>query len=331
MVSKRVKRPDEFALIGQYFRPLATDPGAFELSDDAAAYRPSRGRDLVLTVDTVAAGVHFHPSDPPDSIARKALRVNLSDLAAKGASAVGYMLALALPHDWSERWVRRFAAGLADDQRRYDVTLLGGDTTRAAGGVTISITAIGEVPTGKMVRRSGARPGDAIFVSGTLGDAALALEIARGKLSASRASTARLLDRYRNPQPRMSLAPVLRRYAHSALDVSDGLVGDLAHVCSASGVGAVIEAARVPLSKDASSLVVAQPQALTTALTGGDDYEILATVGQEKAAAFVDAAGAVGVAVTEIGRVGAAGDSVPVVLDQNGKALRLAQIGHTHF
>lgn len=330
MVSRRPTRPDEFALIARYFRPLASGAGAFGLADDAASYRAAPGKDLVLTVDTVAAGVHFNADDPPASIARKALRVNLSDLAAKGATAVGYLLALALPDDWSEQWMGDFVAGLAQDQETYEIDLLGGDTTKASGGLTVTITAIGEVPKGEMVLRSGACPGDAILVSGTIGDAALGLKVLRDEISASGVAAERLLDRYRHPQPRMALAPVLRHFANCAMDVSDGLVGDLAHICAASGVGALIEASKVPLSEAARTLLEAGEQRLETVLTGGDDYEILATVPAGNVAAFVSEAESAGVSITQIGQV-VAGKGPPVVHGGDGTPLVLAGIGHTHF
>jgi thiamine-monophosphate kinase len=329
MARARAKRPGEFALIERYFHPLATDRGAFRLTDDAALYRQRPGDDLVLTADLVSAGIHFLPDDPPESIARKALRVNLSDLAGKGAEPFGYLLALALPADWTEGWLRKFAAGLAADQRRYAVTLLGGDTTRAAGGLTISITAVGRLPKGEMVLRSGARPGDAIYVSGTIGDAALGLRIRQGTIGAKAKGARHLLDRYLHPQPRVALAPVVRAFASSAMDISDGLVGDLAHICEVSGVGAEIHADRVPLSSAARSRL-AEPGALESILNGGDDYEILATVPRRRSGDFERAAKAAGVPVAAVGRI-VRDKGPPVVLDADGKPIRLAGHSHTHF
>jgi thiamine-monophosphate kinase len=324
------KRPGEFALIERYFRPLATDPGAFDLIDDAALYAPPRGEELVLTVDTIAAGVHFFADDPPAAIARKALRVNLSDLAAKGATPAAYLMSLALPDGWSEAWVRTFAKGLADDQRRFGISLLGGDTTRASGGLTLTITAIGCVPKGRMVHRAGAKAGDVVFVSGTIGDAALGLGVRLGTVAAPKAAAAYLRDRYLNPQPRTALAPLVRRFANSAMDVSDGLVGDLAHICKASGVGAEIEAGQVPLSRQARAVVAGNRRALGTALTGGDDYEILATVTKSRAGRFAAAARSAGVPVTRIGRI-VEGSDPPLVLGPDGRPMAFAGLGHTHF
>jgi thiamine-monophosphate kinase len=329
MAARRTRRPGEFELIERYFRPLAADPGAFGLTDDAALYRQRPGDDLVLTTDMIAEGVHFFAGDPPESVARKALRVNLSDLAAKGATPFGYLMSLALPEDWTETWLRKFVGGLKADQARYHVTLIGGDTIKAAGGITISITAIGRLPKGRMILRSGARPGDAVFVSGTVGDAALGLRVRQGRIRPPQGAK-RLLDRYLHPQPRLPLAPILRRHATSAIDVSDGLVGDLAHICEVSGVGAEIEAVRVPLSAAARRSVNADRSLLPVVLNGGDDYEIVATVAGSAASGFVRAAKAVGVPVTRIGRI-VAGEGPPVVKDATGRTIGITEKSHTHF
>ncbi|HZP21019.1 MAG TPA: thiamine-phosphate kinase [Bauldia sp.] len=325
-------RPGEFELIEKYFRPLATDAGALGLSDDAAWFRPAAGEEIVLTTDLIAAGVHFFPGDPPESIARKALRVNLSDLAGKGARPLGYLVALALPEDWTEAWIRRFARALADDQRRYAISLFGGDTSRASGGLTIAVTAFGTLPRGTMVHRDGARPGDLVYVSGTIGDAALGLLVCLGRVAGSVPAAARkaLIDRYRHPQPRVELAVAIRRYATAAMDVSDGLVGDLGHICRTSGVTAEIDAGSVPLARAARQVVALGPDYLVAAITGGDDYEILATVSPQNGPAFERAAAKAGVAVTRIGRI-VAGKGPPKVRDAGGEALRFDRAGHTHF
>jgi thiamine-monophosphate kinase len=323
------KRPGEFELIAKYFRPLASDPGAFALTDDAALVAPRAGEEIVVTCDAIAAGVHFFPDDPPESIAQKALRVNLSDLAAKGATPIGYLMALALPVDWTEAWLRRFALGLAADEKQYGIGLLGGDTIRASGGVTVSITALGSVPKGKMVLRSGARPGDAIMVSGTLGDAALALRLRRGSLARPVGGKA-LLERYLRPLPRLELVPLLRRYATSAIDVSDGLLGDLGHICEVSGVSAEVEADAVPLSAPARRIAAVDPSARMLALTGGDDYEILATTAASDVAAFAKAAAAAGVPVARIGTI-VPGHAPPIVKDRDGQPITVVGRSHSHF
>jgi len=326
-----MERPGEFELIERYFRPLAGDPGALSLTDDAAVYRPPHGEEVVLKADLVAEGIHFFADDPPRSIASKALRVNLSDLAAKGAVPVGYLLSLALKPDWAEDWIAGFAAGLAADQERFGLTLFGGDTSRASGGTVVSIAALGRIPNGTMVRRNGARAGDAVFVSGTLGDAALGLRVRLGTLDAMPAGGAadHLLDRYLHPQPRVALAPVIRDFATASMDISDGLVGDLGHICRQSRVAARIEAPAVPLSAAARALAASDPTAFETVLTGGDDYEILATVPARRADAFAVAAAEAGVPVTRIGIVA---DGAPeVIVEGPDGPLRLGRTSHVHF
>jgi thiamine-monophosphate kinase len=327
----RGRRPGEFELIERYFRPLASDPGAFALADDAAMMRPKAGEDLVLTTDFLGAGVHFFEDDPPESIARKALRVNLSDLAAKGAEPVGYLMALALPSDWSEAWVRHFTSALRADQRLYGISLLGGDTSRAPGGMSITITAIGRLPKGTMVHREGARAGDLLFVSGTVGDGALGLRLRLGSIGRPAPGVARpLLDRYLHPQPRVALAAAIRAHATAALDISDGLVGDFGHLCKASGLTGEIDAASVPLSKAAAALLAEDASVLSTILTGGDDYEILAAIPPREAAEFAAKAKAARVPVARIGRL-LRGRGGPVVIGRTGRPMNLGRVSFDHF
>jgi thiamine-monophosphate kinase len=285
---------------------------------------------LVVTTDTLIAEVHFRASDPPDLVARKALRVNLSDLAAMGARPRVYLLNLSVAPGTTEPWVAGFAAGLRTDQESFDVGLLGGDTTATPGPLTITITAIGEAPVGAALRRSGARPGDAVYVSGTVGDAALGLGVAQSRLAGLKAEEAEYLRRrYLVPEPRVALGLALRGIAHAAMDVSDGLVADLGHICTASGVAAVIEAARVPLSPAARAAVAADPARLETALAGGDDYELLFTVAPADTARAAAAAKTAGVAASEIGRI-EAGAGV-IVIGRDGRPMTFGQGGYRHF
>jgi len=323
----------EDRLIARHFRPLAKHPGALGLADDAAVLTPPPGCDLVLTTDGIIAGVHVFPDTPADAIARRALRVNLSDLAAKGAKPAGFLLAVALPAGTTDEWVAAFARGLSEDAGHYDFPLLGGDTDHTPGPLSISITAFGTVPTGTMVRRSGARPGDALFVTGTVGDAALGLMLrkdthAGGSLTAAQRN--HLLTRYVAPEPRNALAETVRTHASAALDISDGLAGDLAKLCRASRVAVEIEAARVPLSDAARALLAAEPALLERVLTGGDDYEILASVPASKVERFRAEARVAGVAVTEIGRL-AAGDAPPQFVHVDATPLDLEQPSYSHF
>jgi thiamine-monophosphate kinase len=323
----------EDRLIARYFGPLAKHPGAFGLSDDAAALTPPAGCDLVLTTDGVIAGVHFFPDDPPGSIARKVLRMNLSDLAAKGARPVGFLLSIALPQKFDEAWLAAFVEGLGSDAEQYGCPLLGGDTDRTPGPTSVSITAFGAVPSGGMVRRSTAKAGDHILVSGTIGDAALGVLIRRDNALAQRwrlndARRDHLLQRYLLPQPRTLLADGVLQHASASMDVSDGLAGDLAKLCRASGVAAEVDVARVPLSEAVRAAVAADPALVETALSGGDDYEILCTMASHNLASFEAAAQAAGIAVTEIGRV-VAGEGARFALD--GKPLHFARPAFSHF
>ena len=334
MSSDNDKLSAEDRLIARYFAPVATHPGALALSDDAAFIKPPPGTDVVLKTDAIIGGVHFFAEDAARDVAKKALRVNLSDLAAKGAKPLGFLLSLALPKETSGDWLSGFAQGLRDDAEAYGCPLFGGDTDRTPGPITISIAMFGSVPEGTMVRRAGAKPGDRVFVSGTIGDAALGLVIRKNtNLGAiwklNEAQRQHLASRYLLPQPRNVLAEVVRTHASAAMDVSDGLVGDFTKLCRISKVAAEIEAARVPLSDAAQAAVAAEPATLETALTGGDDFEIVCTVPAAKADAFRAAAKAANVAVTEIGEI-KAGEGVRFV-DSHGQALAFKRTSFSHF
>jgi thiamine-monophosphate kinase len=313
--------PAEFALIARHFRPLA-GPGALDLQDDAAVLTPPPGRELVLTCDAMVEGVHFLPDDPPDLIGRKLLRVNLSDLAAKGATPLGYLMTVSTPRSIADAWFAGFAAGLAQDQREYGITLLGGDTTSTPGPISLSLTAIGHVAPGQAVHRSGATPGDGVWVTGTIGDGALGLEVARGRLADP---TGYLLSRYRLPQPRLGLA--IAGIASAGMDVSDGLVQDLGHICRASGVAAEIDARLLPLS---DAVRAAGPEWLATCLTGGDDYELLLGVPPDREAALLRSSCGVGLVVTRIGDFRPGGPEV-MVRGTDGKPMSFASGGWSHF
>ena len=251
-------RRGEFDLIETYFKPLAKGaPGALGLADDAAVLTPTGGHDLVVTQDMLVEGVHFRDTDPAGRVAQKALRVNLSDLAAMGATPVAYLLSLALPAAVDDAWVAAAAAGLAADQAEFGVHLIGGDTVSTPGPLTLSITALGQTPNGLALRRSGARPGDLVMVSGMIGDACLGLDVLEGGDTTAPGAPGApgadyLVDRYQLPSPRLSLGLALRGLATAAIDISDGLVADLGHLCGASGVGAAVDLGRVPVSPAAA-------------------------------------------------------------------------------
>ena len=323
----------EDSLIARYFKPLATDPGAFNLDDDAAALK-AQGEDIVVTTDAIVEGVHYLPGDPPETIARKALRVNLSDLAAKGATPAGFVLTLAL-RTVDDAWLKPFAVALGEDAVSFACPLLGGDTVSTPGPMMISVTAFGRVPAGKMVHRSGAKPGDRVVVSGTIGDAALGLDILKGgpaaaALAGGTAAREALIGRYRVPQPRNALAVAVRDHAHAAMDVSDGLAGDLTKLCAVSGVSAAINAAAVPLSPATAGLLKQGAASLEALISGGDDYEILCTIPEARFEAFEQAARQARVAVTSIGAI-IAGKAAPTFLDAQGRELVLTRRSWSHF
>jgi thiamine-monophosphate kinase len=256
--------------------------------------------------------------------------VNLSDLAAKGAAPLGFLLSLALPKEIGDDWLAGFAEGLRDDAELFGCPLFGGDTDRTPGPITISIAMVGSVPEGSMVRRAGAKPGDRVFVSGTIGDASLGLALRNGaSWQLSDAQRQHLVSRYALPQPRNALSEVVRSHASAAMDVSDGLVGDFAKLCRTSKVAAAIEVNHVPLSDAAKAVLAADPAMLETALTGGDDYEIVCTVPAANADGFRAAARATQVAVTEIGEI-KAGEGVRF-LEAGGQAISFKRASFSHF
>ncbi|RDJ23268.1 thiamine-phosphate kinase [Bosea caraganae] len=328
-----MSRPGEFELIARYFAPIA-GPAGLGLTDDAGLLRPARGYELVVTADALVAGVHFFADDPPASIARKALAVNLSDLAAKGARPDGFVLTLALPKGWTEAWLADFAKGLAAMAEEGACPLVGGDTVSTPGPLTLSITAFGSVPAGRMVLRSGAKPGDLVLVSGTIGDGALGLKVHGPDkpdwvVKLSEAGRSHLADRYLHPRPRLALAAALQAHASAAMDISDGLVGDLAKLLAASGVGAEIDLDTVPLSDAARTAIMAAPALAELAWTGGDDYEILLTTSEGEYPAMVAAAEAAGISLARIGRV--TSDSGVARFLEQGRERVFAQGSFAHF
>ena len=321
--------PSEFDLIARFFAPLATHEGARGLADDVAVLVPAPGRSHVLTVDTIVEGVHYLPDDPPDLVARKLLRVNLSDLAAKGARPVGYLLAASLGKSVTAAWLEGFAAGLQQDQAQYGISLLGGDTTGNPGPTTLTVTAIGEAE-GAVVPRSGAKAGDGIYVSGTLGDAALGLRVLKGELAALDAADRDFLaGRYRLPEPRLALGAALSGTATAAIDISDGLMADLGHICEESGVRAEVGLEDIPLSAAARRAVAADPALRDDVLGGGDDYEVLFTASPNAERALTEAAMRARLAFSRIGTI-RDGTGIAVT-DRAGQPVAVKQAGFRHF
>src|SRR5579863_1296020 len=293
----------EFGRIRRFFAPLA-GPGGLGLVDDAALIDCAPGHRLVVTVDAIVEGVHFLPEDPPHLVARKLLRVNLSDLAAMGARPLHYLLATALPATLGDDWVARFAAGLAEDQARFGVDLLGGDSVATSGPAVLSLTAIGEVAAGAEIRRSGARPGDRIWVSGTIGDAFLGLQVLRGGCpSLAPADRAALTQRFQLPEPRIALGPRLAGIAHAMLDISDGLLADLGHICEASHTGATVALGSLPLSPAARRAAAGDPDLPARLAAAGDDYELLFAAPPAAGEALDRLAAELGLAITAIGTI----------------------------
>jgi thiamine-monophosphate kinase len=321
--------PGEFSLIARHFRRLA-GPGALDLADDAAVFDPPPGRQLVAAADAMVAGVHFLPDDPPETVGRKLLRVNLSDLAAMGATPLAYLLTVALPRGTPEEWLAAFVDGLAADGGAFGIHALGGDTVSTPGPATLSLTILGTVAPGAALRRTGARPGDRVWVSGTIGDGAFGLRVLRGELAAD--AEGHLARRYRLPEPRLALGAALSGLARATMDVSDGLLQDLGHLCRASGCcGAIVEAAALPLSDAARAAIQSDHALFRLALTGGDDYELLFAAAPERSEEILARAAEAGTPVTPIGHfvegppevVARTADGTPIAPAQQG--------GWSHF
>ncbi|MDR3522387.1 MAG: thiamine-phosphate kinase [Acidocella sp.] len=310
---------DEFSRIARYLAPLA-GPEGLGLTDDAALFTPPAGQQLVFTTDQMLEGVHFIPGDPPSLIARKLLRRNLSDLAAMGATPLGYLLTTALPSGTDESWLAAFANGLAQDQTEFGIKLFGGDSSSSLSHISLSATLIGYVTLGGALRRNGAKAGDDIWVTGTIGDAALGLLARYGKLQDY---SGFLANRSLLPMPRMGLK--LADIAHAAIDISDGLVQDLGHICEASHLAGHLHAMLVPTSPEAAMFGDAM---LETRLTGGDDYELLLAVPPDKSEALRLACG--DLPVTKIGKF-TNGQAGVTTLDQHGQEIKFLKSGWQHF
>jgi thiamine-monophosphate kinase len=320
---------DEFEAINEIFAPLAGD-GAFGLQDDAAVIAARPGFDLVVTTDAVAEGTDFFAFDPAGSVAQKALRVNLSDLAAKGATPCYYLLTIALPSSITMEWLSAFAAGLAADQAAFGISLLGGDTARTEGPLSISVTAFGLVPAGRMIRRAGARDGDDVYVTGMIGDSGGGLAIFKREVHAlTEAQRNALMARYRVPQPPIAFgANYLGNFAGAAIDISDGLIADLGHLARASGVTIRIDADSIPRSEALRAFWGEEDAAVIRAATAGDDYQIAFTAAPSIRETVAKAAKDCSIPVTRIGSVGP-GEGVE--LRRKERILPVSKAGYRHF
>ena len=329
------KRPDEFELIARFFAPLAEgESGALGLQDDAALLRPEEGKRLIVTTDTLSAGVHFPAEEAPGDIAAKLLGVNLSDLAAMGARPWVYTLSLSLPEDWQPSFLEEFARELGRQQEAYGLHLVGGDTVAGKGPLTLTLTVIGTVDEGGELRRGGAQAGDHVYLSGTLGDGALGLRVMQGEIDGLAGKHAEeLLARYRRPRPRVQLGLRLAGLASAAIDVSDGLVADLGHLAKASAHDTIIEAGRVPFSDAARAAFALNPDLMKVALTGGDDYELLFTAPSTAADDIEGLSKELDLALTRIGQMGADGEDAGDVrvIGDDGREMTFAGAGYRHF
>ncbi|WP_417842934.1 thiamine-phosphate kinase [Thalassospira sp.] len=321
------KRSGEFELIARYFTPIASRSAAsLGLTDDAAIFSQTPGTDNVVTCDALVADVHFRAEDDPVTVARKVLRVNLSDLAAMGARPVGVVLAAGYNRDLPEEWIVAFARAFGEDCLYWQVDLLGGDTVSTPGPTFFSLTALGEIAPGRALKRDQARPGDVVAVTGTLGDSALGLAVLQNRLDLKNIShRAFLTDRYWVPQPRLDIgmkaAALETRLA--AMDISDGLAGDIRKIAGASGVGMILQQSRIPLSDSARAAVLQDSGNWQSILAGGDDYELLLCGPAAQIARL-------GADVTVIGTVTDRVDTI-LMQDLNGKMAELTKGGFDHF
>lgn len=323
-------------IIRRYFAPLSEGaPSAFDLVDDAALIEHAPAEGFVVSMDTLVAGVHFFSDDGAADIAIKVLGVNLSDLAAKAAVPRYYLLSLSLPKEFAnDTWLSEFRDGLRETQEKFNCALIGGDTVETLGPLSICITIFGGVSDGKMVRRTGAKAGDRVFVSGTIGDSVLGLALrsdqdcVSSNLAGEQADF--LVGRYLRPSPRCELAPLLCKYATAAMDISDGLVGDFRKLCDASGHGALLDVTKVPLSDAAQDWLSVDSSWFPKLLCGGDDYELLFTVSPENLGSFLAEMADVSVQVTEIGEILSRDEGIRFI-GAEGVELTLSGGRYEHF
>jgi thiamine-monophosphate kinase len=330
-----VARASEFETIQRFFAPLSAEmPGAFGLTNDAAVWRPEMGYEAVITTDCMVAEVHFLADDPPDLIAGKLLAVNLSDIAAMGARPSAYTLAVAWPADADDNWIEAFAKGLSEAQSGAGVALIGGDTVATPGPLTLSLTAFGEIPLGDALSRGGAQHGDDIYVTGTIGDAALGLKLRLGELSLGNGEDRDfLIGRYRLPQARSDLGVALPGVASAAIDISDGLLADLDHIAKQSGMDMEIQAADIPISAAARSCIDEDSTLMALVFGGGDDYELAFSAPSDKAKQVLNLANKTATPIRRIGCAMKTMDVTPEVrlLDQTGRSMVIEQHGFRHF
>lgn len=324
-LGKMADRDGEFDLIADLFAPLSGE-GALNLTDDAAVLTSTPGRQMVIAKDAMVEGVHYLPGTSPDLIARKLMRTNLSDLAAMGAEPVGYLLAMFRDKGMSQDWLQGFTAGLKQDQRTFGLSLLGGDSVSTPGPGAFSLTILGEIEPGTAVLRSGARAGDLIYVTGTIGDAGLGLQILQDKLVVTNPDDLSfLISRHQIPEPRLEAGRALRAIATAAIDVSDGLISDIGHIAEASGLAGEIDISRLPRSAAA----IATGAELLTLATSGDDYELAFCAPADKTPQIESLASLIGLQITCIGKM-TSGHGIQV-FDETGSKIDCDNTGWRHY
>ncbi|MEP1092039.1 MAG: thiamine-phosphate kinase [Rhizobiaceae bacterium] len=322
-------RSGEFDWISTYLAPLAAK-NSFGLRDDAALLDVPDGQSLIVTQDAIAESIHFLPDDPLDQVAQKALRVNISDIVAKGGRPHSYSLALGIPDHWRDADMARFAEGLAADNDYYGLSLTGGDTYRSPGQLTIAVTMFAMIDRRNYRSRIGAKQGDLIFVTGTIGNSALGLKAVTGALDVQSADREFLINAYRRPDPPLAAAGAVSQFASASMDISDGLIGDCRKLCSASQVAAVVYRDKLPLSDVANKLIAKDQSLWSSILAGGDDYQVLCTVNPADADAFAQCLAEKNTEATQIGTIKAA-NNAGVALDIDGVEVSIEQDSYTHF
>ena len=323
-----IKKRNEFQIISDFFSPLAKEKGSFNLLDDAAALCTDKEKEFVVSTDMLISGVHFLPDDKPENIACKSIRVNISDVISKGAKPKYYFLSIALPGNLNDEWIKLFSKALSNEQEIYDISLMGGDTVSTNGPLTINIVCFGVVKKNKMIRRSGAKVGDNLYVTGEIGSSKIGLEIITQKIEADDPHKSYFLNKYRFPNPKHKLGPELVDIASSSVDISDGLLADLNHICKASNVKAKINYFSIPKSDLIAELSISENIVNEVLLNGGDDYEILFTSRIGNHQKILNLSMSFGVNITNIGVI-EDGKGIEI-LDENHKKIDILLDGYKH-
>ena len=322
------KNRNEFEIISDFFSPLARDKGSFGLSDDVAVLSKAKGYHFIVSTDMLISEVHFFSNDDPEDIASKCIRVNISDIVSKGAIPKYYFLSIALPKETDDKWIKSFTKSLKIEQKNFNISLMGGDTVSTTGPLTINIVCIGVIEKNKLIRRNGAMPGEDIYVTGEIGSAKIGLEILKKNIIANSDLENYFIKKYRLPCPRNKLGPKLINLASSSIDISDGLISDLNHICLASNVKAEVNYSLLPVSNCISQLNLTENQLKNIILNGGDDYEIIFTSNSLNSTKIFDLSKFLEVNITKIGMI-VQGEGIEV-FDKESKKIDLILDGYKH-